>query len=143
MATKAELEIQVTELQARVKDLELGMVGNDLLTEVLKSRVTSKENSEEIEALKFEYSKLIERSLTSLDEKDALLKNQADFIDALQEAAVQTKIVHAPTQTPGDLVILSGKQCVVIYKDTVMEVVDAWRKKNVYDDDIAVVVRKQ
>ena len=129
MATKAELEIQVTELQARVKDLELGMVGNDLLTEVLKSRVTSKENSEEIEALKFEYSKLIERSLTSLDEKDALLKNQA--------------MVHTPTQTPGDLVILGGKQCIVIYKDTVMEVVDAWRKKNVYDDDIAVVVRKQ
>jgi hypothetical protein len=115
MATKQELEAKVAELEAKLASVAEGA----------SLTIPSRLSQEEIDAFIAKVK----------DEHEAQLRNvraeRDDLVSMLKEVSAR-----------GEGVVLDGVPHVIIQRERMLDLVDAWRKRFVDDDALVLVVKK-
>jgi len=140
MATKQELEVQVAELQKQLADQTPHDV--DLLQAEIENLKTERELlvaaiADKDEANKTKIDTLISEFEQTRQEDEAVYQGKLSNLKAEMTATSVKSAIAGNNQ-----VVVDGKTREILFKDSVLELVDAWRKKFVDETDLAVVIRK-
>ena len=126
MATKQELEVRVTELETLL---------------AASVPVEPPEVDELVSKLKEDLAALSSERDTTRAENNLL---RTEIETARRELAVARDFRSAPSAAPSkDCVVLDGQTHDIIYKGTVKDANDAWRRRYLEDNQTVLVIAKE
>ena len=143
-----------TELEARVAELEAQIAGTGATSATISvpAGLSEAEVNAKIAGVKAEYESKISSLYQAKEEDDVahsnslskLRQENMELITRVQELSdVISKKVPEILEKTGDGVVLGGVRPDIIFQDSVLELVDAWRKRFVDETDIAIVVKRK